>query len=446
MIDKNEEMMVRSRLEALRLLDKVIKDNSSKNKSSGLLVLKVTSLRDINTIFGYAIGDQFLHKLAIYIQNILHCEDQIIRIGDNEFAIILKNIFNRNHVLLAINKILKKLAKPFEINNEHIYVKVLIGAALFPEHAENPEQLLMCADAALGKAIKESNSYAFYSQQDTFKGYSNLTISKELDSAIDNSELTLLYQPKVDLLKQRVCGAECLMRWNNQKIGFVPPDIFIPIAENSGRILDLTLWSLNAAFKYAQHIHSYCNNFQIAVNLSAATLYDPEIIALIKRALYIWSVDPSKITLEVTESAMMSNPDRSYEILKDLSNIGFHLSIDDFGTGYSSLAYLKRLPVNELKIDKSFVMEMATDVGDKTIVRSIIELAHNFNLYVTAEGIEDIETLDMLRSMGCETAQGFYIARPIPADEFEIFIKNSDWCLSEYDYILQPAERLQSAY
>lgn len=442
--NKNDELILRSRAQALEILNEIIKPDNLKSISSGLLVLKVLSLRDINTIFGYETGDNFLYKFGEFIQNILPDDDRVIRIGDNEFAIILKNIINNNHALLAINKIIKTSSKPFQIKNEYVYIKIAIGAALYPEHADNPEQLLMNADAALGKAMKKSEKYAFYSQQDTFNGYSHLSISKELDNAIDNCELTLLYQPKVDLLKQIVCGAECLMRWTNHKIGFVPPDIFIPIAESSGRIIELTLWSINVAFKQAQYIHSYCNNFQIAVNLSAATLHDPEIIDLIKRALNIWSVDPHKITLEVTESAMMLDPERSFDILRNLSNLGLQLSIDDFGTGYSSLAYLKRLPVNELKIDKSFVTEMATDQNDKTIVRSIIELAHNFKLYVTAEGIENTETLNMLCSMGCETAQGFHIARPMPDIELDDFIINSKWRLLKDNYTHQIYERLKS--
>jgi len=286
----------------------------------------------------------------------------------------------------------------------------------------------------LGKAIRENENYAFYTKQETFNGYSNLTISRELDNAIDNSELTLLYQPKVDLLKRRVCGAECLMRWTNHKIGSVPPDVFIPIAENSGRIIELTLWSLNAAFKQAQHLHTYWPDFQIAINLSAATLRDPELIELVKRALNIWSIDPDKIILEITESAMMYDPVRSFDILLNLSQFGFNLSIDDFGTGYSSLAYLKRLPVNELKIDKSFISDMATDAGDMTIARSIIELAHNFKLKVTAEGIENTETMDMLCTMGCETAQGYFIARPMDDTKLHEFIQYSDWRLPTNEY------------
>jgi diguanylate cyclase (GGDEF)-like protein len=426
-------LILRSRAQALDVLRSEIVTNKSDENSSGLLVLKVMSLRDINTLFGYEAGDNFLYKFGIYIKGLLLAEDKVIRIGDNEFVIILKTVSNSNHMLLAINKILQNVARPFKIEKEQVYVKVAIGAAIYPEHADDAEKLLMCSDTALGKAVEENKSYAFYAKQDTYKGYSNLIISKELDSAIDNCELTLLYQPKVDLLKQRVCGAECLMRWTNHKIGFVPPDIFIPIAESSGRILDLTLWSLNAAFKQADNLHSRWPNFQIAVNLSAAVLHDPEIIELIKRAISIWSIDPHKIILEVTESAMMTDPERSFEILQNLSSIGFHLSIDDFGTGHSSLAYLKRLPVDELKIDKSFVLEMATDIDDMTIVRSIIELAHNFKLHVTAEGIENTQTLDLLGSMGCETAQGFHIARPMPYKELEEFIQSSDWCLLSED-------------
>jgi len=285
----------------------------------------------------------------------------------------------------------------------------------------------------LPKRLRTVRPITFFLSRIFSGGYSNLVIRKELDKAIDNFELTLLYQPKIDLQKNEICGAECLMRWNNPMMGTVPPDIFITVAESTGQIMDLTIWSLNVALRQAQKWCSKWPGFQIAINLSAAILYDPNIIQMIKSALNMWSIEPDNVMLEVTESAVMLEPEHSLEVLKNLTELALDLSIDDFGTGYSSLAYLKHLPVAELKIDKSFVLAMSKNEDDKIIARTIIELGHNFNLSVIAEGIEDKETMTELASLGCDKGQGYYMSRPVTESELNEFIQSSEWKLKPDD-------------
>ena len=433
MPENNNELAICSRSSILGQLGKELLHSKKDKASSGLLVLRVLSLHDINTIYGYENGNDFIFRLFQLTQKILSKEDIVFRVGNDEFAILLKSILNKNHIILAINKILTNLTKPFLIKDEQVQVQISIGAAFFPDDADDAERLLIYADMALAKAIKDGKAYNFFSEQNVFKGFSNLVIRKELDKAIDNFELTLLYQPKIDLQKNEICGAECLMRWNNSMMGTVPPDVFITVAESTGQIMDLTIWSLNVALRQAQKWCSKWPGFQIAINLSAAILYDPNIIQIIKNALNMWSIEPDNVMFEVTESAVMLEPEHSLEVLKNLTELGLDLSIDDFGTGYSSLAYLKHLPVAELKIDKSFVLAMSQNEDDKIIARTIIELGHNFNLSVIAEGIEDKETMTELASLGCDKGQGYYMSRPVTESELYEFIQSSEWKLKPDD-------------
>jgi diguanylate cyclase (GGDEF)-like protein len=430
-----DEVAIRSRSSILGALGKVLILSGKENTSCGLILLKILSLRDINTMYGYEKGDLFISKFLLLVQDIFPKEDFIVRISNDEFAILLNNILSKNHIILAINRILRDVTKPLLIKDDQIHAKVSMGVALYPVDANTEEELLISADIALGNAVEANKSYRFFSKQNIFNGYSSTIISHELDTAIDNFELALLYQPKIDLQKNAICGAECLMRWTNPRMGSVPAEVFIPISESTGQIMDLTVWSLNVVFRQAQQWCSKYSDFQIAVNLSAAILYDPNIIQMIRRALNMWSIEPQKVMFEITESAVMLDPEHSLEVLKELTEMGLYLSIDDFGTGYSSLAYLKCLPVSELKIDKSFVLGMTQNEDDKMIVRTIIELAHNFKLSVIAEGVEDNETMDELKSLGCDKAQGYNMSRPVAASDLNEFIQSSEWKVNPNDHM-----------
>jgi len=251
-----------------------------------------------------------------------------------------------------------------------------------------------------------------------------------LRHALDNAGLTLHYQPQVDLQQGTLSGCEALTRWNHAEHGWIRPDHFIAVAESSGLIDTLTYWSINVALREWSEFCGSGSPGSIAINLSAKLLQSKEVVELVGRAMNIWGAEPASLVFEVTESAMMSDPHAALHTLSALHEMGIMLSIDDFGTGYSSLAYLRNLPVGELKIDKSFVLHMAEDQQDRKIVQSIIDLAHKLEMSVVAEGIENQQTLDMLIDMGCDCGRGFYIGRPMPIADMPSWVEGGNWCKS----------------
>ncbi|HKK13259.1 MAG TPA: bifunctional diguanylate cyclase/phosphodiesterase [Gammaproteobacteria bacterium] len=384
---------------------------------AAVVILDVHRFRDVNACFGYQAADRLLGALCARLKTALRDEDELVRINGDEFAVILPRLVNEDHVNLAANKILKTLASPFVADRRPVQLKATLGIALYPLHAAECEGLLLRADWALRHARANGLDYMVFNEQCRLSRQGPLLMESELKRALDDNELVLHFQPKIDLSTGHVCGAESLARWLHPDKGLVFPDTFIPVAEQTGLIVPLTLWSLNAALMQCAACRRKWDWLSVAVNLSPRVLHDPDVVDLVARALRIWGTDPGHLTLEITEGAMMLDPARSLETLRRIHDLGVVLSIDDFGTGYSSLAYLKKLPVRELKIDKSFVLNMAEDEDDAKIVRSIIDLAHNFDLAVIAEGVENQATLERLTAMGCDYAQGFHVARPMDADD-----------------------------
>lgn len=383
----------------------------------GLLVVNLHGLRDVNTAFGYAVGDRLLEHCVRRMRAALRPVDVIARIGHNEFGLLLPAIRNAGHATLAATKIIETLRLPCEIQGRTFHVKIAVGVALFPEHGDDAELLLRCADTALSQAKASHAPLTVYSGEAADLTSSPLILESELEKAIEDGELGLHYQPKIELGSLRMRGSEALVHWNSPARGVVPAGDFIPLAEHSGLIMGLTLWTLNTALRQCARWNAGGNALSVAINLSAHLLQEPELPALVEQAMKIWGVRPGQLLLEITESAMMMDPDKSLDTLRRLRAAGVVISIDDFGTGYSSLAYLSQLPVGELKIDQSFVMRMANQEGDARIVRSVIELAHNFDLAIVAEGIENKTTLDYLTAMGCDYGQGFYLGHPLPAEQ-----------------------------
>lgn len=396
-----------------------VKDCIKTSGMLGVMMLKFISLKDVNTAFGYQAGDQFLEICSKRIRQVLLPHDGMIRTGDSEFMICLTKIKNEGHAILAANKILKILEQPVVVKNERVIAKIVIGIALYPEHSNDAEELLRKADIAMISAIKKKQPFCISIDYYEYRQKSDLIIETQLKDAIEHNSLTVNYQPKIDVKSKAVVGFEALARWENATFGHIPPDIFIPIAESSNLIEALTLDILNTSIKETLDWTDSEYDIHLSVNLSAVCLQDPDIVPLIHRAINIWGINPDNLMLEVTESAMMENPEHSLNILKELRQHDILTSIDDFGTGYSSFAYLKRLPVSELKIDKSFVVNMAENNEDELIVRSVINLAHNFDLSVTAEGVENQETIMQLSEMGCDNVQGYHIARPMPRKELK---------------------------
>ena len=379
-----------------------------------VIMLKFVSLKDVNTVFGYQAGDRFLEECSTRIKQALLPQDEMLRTGDSEFMICLTNIKNEGQAILAANKIFKIMEQPVIINNERIMAKIALGIALCPEHSNDAEELLRKADMAMLAAIKRKQHFRISTDYLEYREKSDLVLETQLKDAIEHNALSVHYQPIINVESKAIVGLEALARWENPSFGDIPPDIFIKIAENSNLIESLTLYVLNTAIKETLEWTDTPSDIHLSLNLSAVCLNDPDIVPLINRALNIWGLKPDKLMLEVTESATMGNPENSLQTLKNLRRLNIRTSIDDFGTGYSSFAYLKRLPVSELKIDKSFVVNMSDNDEDELIVRSVINLAHNFNLLVTAEGVENEETVNQLHNLGCDNVQGDYLAKPMP--------------------------------
>lgn len=349
--------------------------------------------------------------------------DRVVQLSDEKICVILPNLRSDALPLLAASKIQQAFESPFTFEESLVTIRPVIGLAAFPAQAENADELLVHADIAKRTARnRDIGQYVFQADDrraaDTYTG-----LSTELREAIRANQLDICYQPKIALKTGRCCGAEALLRWTLPVHGAIPPPVVIRVAEANGMIGALTEWVLNTSLRHQSEWKQQGFALDVAVNLSTITLGDAELPGVIAQALGTWQADPSRLTLEITENATINDMDYSLAIMNQLKKIGVALSVDDFGTGYSSLSYVKRFPLDELKIDKLFVQHMRNNKGDQQIVRSVIDLAHNFDLSVVAEGVEDEATLKELKRMGCDTAQGFVISPAIPSGELVAWMK-----------------------
>ena len=395
-------------------------------KNIAFLIVKIRRLKDINSAYGFKKGDAFIEYVEETIKKILRPADILGRIGDNEFALLLPELNNTSHALLAANKIISEFKHVVDIDGSIITPRPVIGIAAKPDHGNTLDELLHAATMALQRAEKNNENYLLpeVSGNDKPPG---LMLENEIQFALEDDEFSLFCQPKINLENGEIYGGEALIRWNSKKYGFVDTQYFIDVLESSNFLMPVTNWVLNGAIRQCIRYQNICPGFNMAVNLSPSLLTNRSIVEIISNAVNIWSLDPSSMTLEVTEGAIMINPEESLEILNEFHRLGFGISIDDFGTGYSSLAYLKNLPADELKIDKSFVMNMVNDKKDESIVKAAIDLAHTLDLKVVAEGVEDRKVLNLLTAMGCDYAQGFYMAEPMPRDDLIKWIKDGEW-------------------
>ncbi|WDT77410.1 MAG: EAL domain-containing protein [Candidatus Manganitrophus sp.] len=395
-------------------------------KTLALLVMDLDRFKEINNILGHHYGDLVLQQVGPRLREVLRESDTVARLGGDEFAVLLLSI-GLDGAILTAEKILRHFLTPFVVDCLSLEVGTSIGISLFPEHGDDANTLLRRADMAMYEAKQQSTGYAVYSPQHERHNSSHLILMGDLRHAIDRNELFLQYQPKIDLRSRSIIGVEALVRWQHPSRGTVPPDQFIPLSEQGGLIKPLTLWVLKAALSQCHAWHQAGLKLSVAVNLSARNLQDPQLPDQVARLLQAYDLGPGWLHLEITESVIMADPTRAMEILNQLSKMEVHLSIDDFGTGYSSLGYLKKLPVDEIKIDKSFVKEMAVEKDDAMIVRSTIDLAHNLGLKVVAEGIETQEIYDRLVALGCDAAQGYYISRPVSPADLLGWLADSPW-------------------
>ena len=392
-----------------------------------LIIVKVCRFKEINTTYGFTKGDKFLEYVDEKLNKILRPTDVVGRIGDNEFGLFLPDLKNTSHAVLAANKIISEFRDAVNIDGVVMSPKIVLGIAVKPDHGSSMEELLHSSTLALQTAESDNADYMLH-QSSTDELPPSLILENEIQFALEDDEFTLFCQPQINVDDRKLYGGESLIRWNSKKYGFINTQYFIDILEGSSSLMSVTNWVLNVALRHCLRFQKIVPDFTIAVNLPPALLTNHDFVDFVSSAVSIWDIEPSSLVLEVTEGAMMMNPKKSLEILHEFHQRGFGVSIDDFGTGYSSLAYLKNLPADEIKIDKSFVMNMANDSKDENIVKAAIDLAHTLDLKIVAEGVKDEKTLDMLTAMGCDYAQGYYIAKPMPGDELVVWMKNSEWC------------------
>jgi diguanylate cyclase (GGDEF)-like protein len=383
-----------------------------------VLMLDLDRFKHVNDVLGHDFGDRLLQSVALRLQALCQPLQAILaRLSGDEFALLLPLADAREASEVAL-AILKDFEQPLQIDDETIDLGAGIGIALLGEHGLEVNLLLGRAELAMYAAkTRQCGSLLYHAQLDA-GSQESLSLLSELRHAVENNELRLFLQPKIDLQRGKVIGAEALVRWQHPVRGLVPPMHFIPFAEQTGFIRMLSAWVLAGSARFSREARDAGLTLRLSVNLSTRDLMDQELPAKIEAMLAPLDVSPGSLCLEITESAIMDDPERALSTLEHLHAMGFKLSIDDFGTGYSSLAYLKRLPVDELKIDKSFVMAMERDLDDARIVRSTIELAHNLGLSVVAEGLETAKAWAMLAQLGCDEGQGYFICKPMPQEQF----------------------------
>ena len=393
-----------------------------------LLLMDLEHFKEVNDTLGHHRGDSLLWQVGTRLRNALFASTVVARLGGDEFGILLPELEPGVGVQTVIAKIQACLRVPVLIDGIPIVVEASIGVATVPEHANDADTLLQRADIAMYRAKRMASGYAVYSPEYNLYSPERLGLMAELLDAIELEQLLLHYQPKVALATGRVVGHEALVRWQHPRLGLVPPDKFILAAEQTGLIAPLTVWVLNDALNHCQRAQREGFTLQrVSVNLSARSLHDPRLPQIIEESLARAGAKPSQLMLEVTESAIVLDPLRAKENLVALSDIGVWLSIDDFGTGYTSLSSIKHLPIDEIKIDQSFITNMLTDKKDAMIVRTIIELGHNFNLTVVAEGVETKQVWDALAALGCDEIQGYFISKPQTYEQLKIWLPTSPY-------------------
>ncbi|SEF49761.1 putative bifunctional diguanylate cyclase/phosphodiesterase [Nitrosomonas ureae] len=409
-----------NRILMLEHLQEAIQTAKYHHHALAVLHLNVIRLRGVNQILGYRSGDQLLQQLAQRLMRTLKEGEFLARVGEGEFALILPS-GGADYAIQAAQRLANALHDSVEVAGLMVDPRVSIGIALYPGHATEADTLLRRANAATNDVCPARGGYALYTGGQEQECTRRISLMGDLRQAIEQNELLLFCQPKVDIASRRVCGAEALVRWQHPIHGMLSTIEFIKLAENAGLITPLTHWMLDAVFSQSYAWHEAGIAQALSVNLSAHDLYDPMLVDRIQGLFSTWNVNPELIQFELTESTLMEEPLIALEALTKLKNLGIRLFIDDFGTGYSSLSYLQKLPVDSIKIDQSFVMPMEADNDSAVIVRSTIELGHNLGLEVVAEGVDSQVVWNLLTALECDVAQGYLIGMPMPAGQF------SDW-------------------
>ena len=401
-----------NRMQIFAAIDNQIALRSAEAQSFAVLIVHVRGLREIGIRFGLANGEQAEENARRVIEQALRPTDKVFHAGDESFAVVLSDMRTQSHALLAATQLMEGFEQPLNSAASPWHVHAIIGAAFFPEHGRDADQLCRRAEMAVDEAERNGEPFAFYEQRATKVEI----LYEELRDGIESNRLQVYFQPIRDFKAQRVSGVESLARWTSPSHGEVSPEDFVPFAERSDLISTLTRWSINATLRHAAALRDVAD-FNYAINLSPRVFANSGLVEQILDALSIWNLSPSTLTVEVTETALVNDLDLTVRVLRRLRDHGVRISIDDFGTGYTSITYLRKFPATELKIDKSLISNIGFDGRTAKLVGAMITLAHNMDLATVAEGIEDQATQDLLIDMGCDFGQGYHLGRPRSATE-----------------------------
>jgi diguanylate cyclase (GGDEF)-like protein len=378
-----------------------------------VMLMDLDRFKEINDTFGHHSGDQLLCEVAGHLSQALRAHDTVARLGGDEFAILCAPVAGPLGAVSLAERAMEHVQRSHTVAGVEVDVDASIGIALFPRHGRTVDELLRCADIAM-YASKESGAPTLFAPELDHHSVARLALASQLRRAIAQRELAVYFQPKADFNTGQISSVEALVRWEHPELGLLPPDRFIPLAEQTGLIRPLTTFVLDTALEQSRAWRREGLQLAVAVNITGRDLLDQRFAEEVKDLLRKWEVMPSRLELEITENTVLTDPVRARTVLMSLHELGVRLAIDDFGSGHSSLSYLKRLPIDVLKIDKSFVLQMHDNEDDAVIVRSTIDLGHNLGLKVVAEGVSSVTAWDRLRRLGCDVAQGYYLSKPVP--------------------------------
>ena len=391
------------------------------NSKIALLFIDLDHFKEINDSLGHDVGDKILQEVTQRLQENLRDEDTLARLGGDEFTLILEDLIEAQDASMVATKILNALSDSIKIGEHTLYVSSSIGISIFPDDGETTQNLLKFADSAMYKAKDEGrNNYQFYNESMTELAFERVLMEASLRDALKNEEFIVYYQPQIDGRDDSLIGMEALVRWKHPSMGIVSPAKFIPLAESTGLIIQIDRYVMKIAMKQlCSWYEEGLNPGVLAMNLAATQLHQEDFIEMFQTLMQETGCKAEWLELEVTESQIMKNPHKAIKILQEISDLGIELAIDDFGTGYSSLAYLKRFPINKLKVDQAFVKDLPDDEEDSGIVKAVIALAKALSLRIIAEGVETEEQKEFLIKNECHNIQGYFYSRPIEAETFK---------------------------
>ena len=408
-------------------LKESLKKAKKENSTLALFFIDLDHFKEINDSFGHKVGDEILKIITDIFKKVIRKEDNVARLGGDEFTILLENLNRPQDASRLAKKILEELEKPLLLEDNEFYVSSSIGISIYPHDGDTCEDLLKYADSAMYRAKDEGrNNFQYYSPEMTELAYERVIMETNLRDSLKNQDFVVYYQPQVDGRTDKIIGMEALVRWNHPSLGLLPPDKFIPLAESTGLIVELDRFVMRSAMtQLATWYKQGLNPGRLAMNLAVKQLQQQDFISAFTTIMQETGCKAEWLELEVTESQIMRNPKKAIKILQQISDIGIELAVDDFGTGYSSLAYLKKFPIDKLKIDQSFVKDLPDDKEDAAITKAVIALANSLQLRIIAEGVEKREQKDFIVESGCHNIQGYFYSKPIPAEDMELLLKKS---------------------